>query len=142
MPININELTVSASGKTRLASGLDPLQQALTRVAQLEAKVAVLQSAIEVLQSALEVNDFGTTLKGRSFVMIRADHLISMQSGGAIDAQSAGHTDVSANQFRVSAAQIKGSTAVADFSGFVKCSTLQATNIVGSNYTPGVGNLA
>jgi hypothetical protein len=32
-------------------------------------------------------------------------------------------------------------SALADFTGIVKCSTLQATTVIASTYTPGAGNI-
>ncbi|MBI4910383.1 MAG: hypothetical protein HY820_42590 [Acidobacteria bacterium] len=133
MPININELTVSASGKKPFAPGLDTLPQALARLAQLETKVALLQSVMQALQSALEVTPFSTTIKGRT-VDIQADNM-SIQSRGNIEMQAPGRIVAGASQFT-------GNTGVAHFAGVVKCSLLQAETVMGTSYTPGAGNLA
>ncbi|WP_291983746.1 hypothetical protein [Candidatus Accumulibacter sp. ACC005] len=42
---------------------------------------------------------------------------------------------------KVSAGMVTVDTAMAKFSGIVKCEVLQATSVVSTSYTPGAGNI-
>lgn len=48
---------------------------------------------------------------------------------------------IDAPQVRISAGMVSVDTAMAKFSGIVKCEVLQATAVVSSSYTPGAGNI-
>jgi uncharacterized protein involved in type VI secretion and phage assembly len=77
--------------------------------------------------------------------------------GGTIELEAAGTTvtidpsgvsvrtpatvSVQATQVKVTAGQVKVDAALADFSGIVKCQTLQTTTVIASTYTPGAGNI-
>jgi uncharacterized protein involved in type VI secretion and phage assembly len=55
---------------------------------------------------------------------------------------SAGQVTVNASGIAtISAAMVKVDTGMAKFSGVVQCSTLIASSVVGSSYTPGAGNV-
>jgi uncharacterized protein involved in type VI secretion and phage assembly len=79
------------------------------------------------------------------------------EGGGKIELQAAGATvtidssgvsiqtgskvQVKASQMDVTAGQVNVNAAISKFSGMVKCDVLQATTVIGSTYTPGVGNV-
>lgn len=82
--------------------------------------------------------------------------LITAESGGKIEIKTATSTitmdtqgvsiqstkvKVSAPQVEISAAMVKVDTALAQFTGIVKASVVQAPTIVGNVYTPGAGNV-
>ena len=48
---------------------------------------------------------------------------------------------IDAPQVKISAGMVTVDTAMAKFSGIVKCEVLQATAVVSSSYTPGAGNI-
>jgi uncharacterized protein involved in type VI secretion and phage assembly len=48
---------------------------------------------------------------------------------------------VQASQVEVTAGMVTVDTAMAKFSGMVKCEILQATTVIGTTYTPGAGNI-
>jgi uncharacterized protein involved in type VI secretion and phage assembly len=48
---------------------------------------------------------------------------------------------VNASTVKVSAGMVKVDTAMATFSGVVKCETLIATSVISTSYTPGAGNI-
>ena len=48
---------------------------------------------------------------------------------------------IDAPQVKISAGMVSVDTAMAKFSGIVKCEVLQATAVVSSSYTPGAGNI-
>ena len=127
MPIEINDIEIQGSIQ-------DTLQQAFARIAQLEYQIANLQSALEVGASG-EV-----TLVGRSLT-IRADHTITIQSAALLDLRAGTLIRASAANLEGSAGSIKGNSAISEFSGLVKCDVLQANTVIGSSYTPGVGNI-
>lgn len=58
---------------------------------------------------------------------------ITLQTGGTVEVQ--------ASRVNVSAGQVSVDAAMASFSGVVRCTTLQATTVVGTTYTPGAGNI-
>ena len=73
---------------------------------------------------------------------------IEDSNGNSVELESSGITvtasakvTVNAAQVKVSAGMVKVDSALADFSGVVKCMTLQATTVVGTTYTPGAGNI-
>lgn len=65
---------------------------------------------------------------------------ITLEPSG-IKLQTSGSVEVSASRMTVSAAQVSVDAAVASFSGVVRCTTLQATTVIGTTYTPGAGNV-
>ncbi len=46
-----------------------------------------------------------------------------------------------ASNVEVTAAQVKVTAAVSQFTGMVKCDVMQATTVIGTTYTPGAGNV-
>ena len=65
---------------------------------------------------------------------------ITMESAG-ITIQSAAKVKVQASTVDVSAGMVTVDTAMAKFSGVVKCEVLIATSVVSTSYTPGAGNI-
>lgn len=65
---------------------------------------------------------------------------ITMDSQG-ISVQAGGKVSVQAGQVTVSAGMVQVDAGMAKFSGVVQCSTLIATTVVASTYTPGAGNV-
>jgi uncharacterized protein involved in type VI secretion and phage assembly len=69
-------------------------------------------------------------------------------NGNSLEMASAGVTVVAAAKVEVQAASVtvtagmvKVDSAIADFTGVVKCQTLIATSVISSSYTPGAGNI-
>ncbi len=58
-----------------------------------------------------------------------------------ITVQSSAKVSVTASTVEVSASMVTVNAGMAQFSGVVQCSTLIATTVVGSTYTPGAGNI-
>lgn len=58
-----------------------------------------------------------------------------------VTVQTSGNVDVQAAKVNVTAGQVNVDTAMAKFSGIVKCDVLQATTVISSTYTPGAGNV-
>lgn len=65
---------------------------------------------------------------------------IKLETAG-ITVQAAAKVTVQAAQVNVSAGMVKVDTALADFSGIVKCAVLQTNAVISSSYTPGAGNV-
>jgi len=65
---------------------------------------------------------------------------IKLDSSG-ITINAAANVKVTAAKVDVSAGLVNVDTAMAKFSGVVKCETLIATSVVSSSYTPGAGNI-
>ena len=65
---------------------------------------------------------------------------IKLEAAG-ITVQASAKVKVQASQVEVSAGMVKVDTAMATFTGMVKCEVLQATTVIGTSYTPGAGNV-
>ena len=65
---------------------------------------------------------------------------IELEASG-ITIQAAANVKVQAAKVEVSAGLVTVDTAMAKFSGVVKCETLIATSVVSASYTPGAGNI-
>jgi uncharacterized protein involved in type VI secretion and phage assembly len=65
---------------------------------------------------------------------------IKIETSG-ITIQSSAKVTIQASQVEVKAGYVDVNSAFTNFSGVVKCSTLMATTVVGSVYTPGAGNV-
>ena len=65
---------------------------------------------------------------------------IKLHTGG-IDVTASAIVKVQASKVDVSAGMVNVDTAMAKFSGVVKCETLIATTVVGTSYTPGAGTI-
>ena len=65
---------------------------------------------------------------------------VKLHTGG-IDVVAGATVKVQAAKVDVTAGMVNVDTAMAKFSGVVKCEVLQATMVVGTSYTPGVGNV-
>lgn len=59
----------------------------------------------------------------------------------ALTIQASASVKIEAPKVDVSAGMVTVDTALAKFSGVVKCEVLQATTVIGSTYTPGAGNI-
>ncbi|GAB4275706.1 MAG: hypothetical protein Kow0092_31360 [Deferrisomatales bacterium] len=77
----------------------------------------------------------GGTLECRS-----AGTVITVDPSG-VSVECPSRVSVQAAQVQVSAGSVNVDTALASFSGVVQCSTLVATTVVASTYTPGAGNV-
>ncbi len=65
---------------------------------------------------------------------------VKLESAG-ITVQASAKVKVSASQVEVSAGMVKVDTAMATFSGTIKCETLKTNSVVSTSYTPGAGNI-
>jgi len=65
---------------------------------------------------------------------------IKLESSG-ITVNAAAKVTVTAPKVDVSAGMVNVDTAMAKFSGVVKCETLIATSVISASYTPGAGNI-
>jgi uncharacterized protein involved in type VI secretion and phage assembly len=61
--------------------------------------------------------------------------------GGGVTIKTGAKVTVQASQVSVSAGTVNVDTAMATFSGVVKCEVLQATTVIATTYTPGAGNV-
>ncbi|ACB35303.1 Rhs element Vgr protein [Leptothrix cholodnii SP-6] len=65
---------------------------------------------------------------------------IKLEAAG-ITVQASAKVKVQAAQVEVTAGMVKVDTAMATFTGMVKCEVLQATSVISTSYTPGAGNV-
>lgn len=106
---------------TEAGSALDYRELRLW-LASLEAEVDRLRAAIESLGGQAPETPFNV-------------------SGSSITMTTSGRASLTASMIQMSAAQTQFNTAMASFSGVLKCETLIATNVIGASYTPGAGNI-
>jgi uncharacterized protein involved in type VI secretion and phage assembly len=78
--------------------------------------------------------------EGGKITITAANSTITIDSEG-VSIETSGTASVQASTLDVSAASVSFDTPFAQFSGVVQCTTLQATTVVGSMYTPGAGNI-
>lgn len=77
---------------------------------------------------------------GGSITLETSQHSITLDSQG-VTIDSSALVTVNASKVSVSAGQVSVDAGLSKFSGVVQCDTLIATTVVGSTYTPGVGNV-
>jgi uncharacterized protein involved in type VI secretion and phage assembly len=65
---------------------------------------------------------------------------VKMESAG-VTIQAAAKVKIQASTVEVTAGMVTVDTAMAKFSGVVKCETLIATSVISTSYTPGAGNI-
>lgn len=130
----------------------DQLAAAKQRVQDLEARLDKLEAAISVAANGdVEVFAPGVLrLVGSTRVEVSGTQSVKLNDSqgnevkldaGGISASAPGRFSVSCSTHEVSSAMSKVTTAMADFSGVVKCDTIIATTVTGSTYTPGAGNV-
>lgn len=64
-----------------------------------------------------------------------------VMDGSSIAFTAAAKLSIQAPQVEISAGIVKVDSAIADFSGIVKCQVLQTSSVVSTSYTPGAGNI-
>ena len=79
-------------------------------------------------------------MSGKIEIMDAAGNQVKIEASG-VTVQSASKLTLSAPQIELSSATLSVSAAMAQFSGVVQCTTLIATSVVGTSYTPGAGNI-
>lgn len=108
-----------------------------TRIAIVEESDATAQVEIRTPGGAtLLITDEGG---GRTQIDC-AGNTVKIETAG-ITIQAAAKVKVEAPQVEVSAAKVKVDSALADFSGVVKCAVLQTNSVISTSYTPGAGNV-
>ena len=87
-----------------------------------------------------EVSGTWTEQAGGKIEFKAAGTTVTIDSQG-VTVQTSANLTVNASQVSVTAGQVTVSAAMSQFSGVVQCDTLIATTVIGSTYTPGVGNV-
>lgn len=64
-----------------------------------------------------------------------------VMNGSSIAFSAAAKLKIDAPQVEISAGMVKVDSALAEFSGIVKCQMVQTTAVVSTSYTPGAGNI-
>jgi hypothetical protein len=104
------------------------------RIAELERQVQELTETLGRLTDALSVDEENQLTIRATGIEIESDADLKIEAAGNLEISAGGNLDVSA------AAQTS-SVAMARFSGIIQCETITATTVIGSNYTPGAGNV-
>jgi uncharacterized protein involved in type VI secretion and phage assembly len=109
-------------------------------------KIAIIEE-----QSGQEMIKFSTPGGQKGTLTDQGGGKIELtQSGGSsitIDTQgiaitTSGKVTVqAASKVEITAAQVKVTAAMSEFTGMVKCDVLQATTVISTTYTPGAGNI-
>jgi uncharacterized protein involved in type VI secretion and phage assembly len=108
-----------------------------TRVAIVEAESG--QEMVEI-ETPGGVTATLTDASGGSITLAAAGSTVTLDSEG-VTITTPGKLSVSASQIELTAGQVSVQTALADFTGVVRCQVLQTTSVVSSSYTPGAGNV-
>ena len=77
---------------------------------------------------------------GGKITLEAAGNTVTLDTQG-VTVEAAAKVKVTAAQVEVSAGMVKVDAGMSQFSGVVKCDTLIATNVVGTSYSPGAGNV-
>ena len=77
---------------------------------------------------------------GQVVVRDASGNTVTFESGG-MSIEAAAKASLSTPQLEITAGMVKVDSAMADFSGVVKCQTLIANSVVSTSYTPGAGNV-
>ena len=136
------------------------LLKANDRIAALEARLQALEAHFYVapngdveISSATAVRitagakidivcDHAVEIQGAQSVKLRDQNgnQVRFASDGITEQAAARHV-VTAGQMEASAGMLSVNSGMSKFSGVVKCDTIIANSVVGSSYTPGVGNI-
>ena len=81
------------------------------------------------------------TGKRTALVVRRAEELGIAEVHQGVTDKAASKVKVEAATVEVTAGMVTVDTAMAKFSGIVKCETLIATSVISTSYTPGAGNI-
>jgi uncharacterized protein involved in type VI secretion and phage assembly len=81
-----------------------------------------------------------TDASGGQIKLTQGGNTITLEPAG-ITIQASSKVDVKAATVNVSAGMVKVDAGMAKFSGVVQCTTLIASSVVSSSYTPGAGNI-
>ena len=79
---------------------------------------------------------------GQQISLNQTTVIIQDTNGNMITLDAAGIYIQSAAAVRIDCSQISLNTAMVKASGVIQCDTIIANNVVGSSYTPGVGNIS
>jgi uncharacterized protein involved in type VI secretion and phage assembly len=81
-----------------------------------------------------------TDASGGSVEIVCAQNTVTIDTDG-VAVQTSGRVQVQASDVTVEAGNVTVNAGMATFSGTVQCTTLIATSVVGTTYTPGAGNV-
>jgi hypothetical protein len=81
-----------------------------------------------------------TAAEGGKIELTAAGSTVTLDPSG-VSIETGGQVSVNASQIPLSAGIVQVDSAMSTFSGTVQCSTLIATSVVGTTYTPGAGNI-
>lgn len=107
-------------------------------------KVSVIEENTGQAQIKMELPN-GTVIEMKE----ESGGKIKLDAGGSsieitpsgVTVQTSGQVQIQGSTMSVSAGSVTVDSALASFSGVVRCTTLQATTVVGTVYTPGAGNI-
>lgn len=109
-----------------------------TRIAIVEENAG--QEKIELSTPAGVKGTFTDAANGSIKFEDTAGNSITLDAAGIL-LQSSVKVRVEASQVEVSAGMVRVDAGMSTFSGVVRCDVLQATTVMGTSYTPGVGNI-
>jgi uncharacterized protein involved in type VI secretion and phage assembly len=143
-PIVVGSLWNGNDGPTEQLGGDGATTDRWTLTGKDGSRIAIIEAQSGSAQISLEVpGDVSASLKqenGGKIEIKAAGATITVDTQGiTLDAPS--KVKVQAAQVDISAAKVNVDAALANFSGIVKASVIQATTVIGSTYTPGAGNI-
>ena len=134
-----------ASVDNQLAAALNQIQDLESRLEKLEAALSVEPNGdVELFASgALRlISSTRVEISGTQSVSLSDGQTNTLKLDASGVASSTGAKfKVDCSTYEVSSAMSKVNTAMAEFSGVVKCDTILANTVSGATYTPGAGNM-
>ena len=104
-------------------------------------RVAIVEeSGAEAKVEITTPNQASAVIADGSITLSVGGSTIVLDSAG-VKIETGATVEVKGSQVKVEAGQVDVQSAMASFSGVVKCQTLQATSVIASSYTPGAGNM-
>jgi uncharacterized protein involved in type VI secretion and phage assembly len=92
------------------------------------------KAEVEASQNKITLGPQGVTVEAQGIMNIKSSGVMNVESSAAMTIKAAGLVNLNAGVLSVSAP-------VATFSGVVQATTVVATSVVSSSYSPGVGNI-
>lgn len=132
------------NGRTDLPETISGKVDRWTLTGKNGTRIAIVESAAGQEKVEIETpNGVKATLTDQSGGQVKIQqggNSVTMKSSGITITASASVT-VNASSVNVSAGMVKVDAAFSEFTGVVKCQAIIATMVVGTAYTPGVGNV-
>ena len=143
-PVVVGGLWNGAAGPPETLGGSGDRVDRWTFVGKAGTRIAIVEEnpgeATISLSTPGQVSVVMTQAAGGSVQVQAAGTTITVDTQG-VSVKTGATVKVTASTVDVTAGSVKVNSALADFSGVVKCAVLQTESVISKAYTPGVGNV-